>query len=144
MVNIIVLFSYGNLLFISFPIFYLATTRSSKSAKGNINRDVIIPDNVIHRNKSATVSADAIGDVNHGKKKGKDLETNLEAAGATTSSRVLRPRHVMRQTDLAPSGKFHFYFLYFAIYSDYHRFRLLLQLTFYFISYILFSDDAFQ
>jgi len=75
---------------------------------------------------------------------GHDLETNLEAAGATTSSRVLRPHHVMRQTDLAPSGKFHFYFLYFAIYSDYYRFRLLLQLTFYFISYILFSDDAFQ
>ncbi len=143
MVNIIVLVSYGNLLFISFPIFYLATTHSSKSAKGNINRNVIVPDNVIHCNKSASVSADAIGDVNHGKKKG-NLETNLEAAGATTSSHVLRPRHVMRQTDLAPSGKFHFYFLYFAIYSDYYRFCLLLQLTFYFISYILFSNDASQ
>ncbi len=82
--TIIVFVYYCNILYISFPIFYLATTRSSNSAKGNIDRGVIVPDNVIHRNKSATVSADAIGNVSHGKKKGKDMETNLEAARATS------------------------------------------------------------
>jgi hypothetical protein len=42
------------------------------------------------------------------------------------------------------SGMFSFDVLYFTIYGEYYRISFLRQLTFYLISNILFSDDAFQ